>query len=103
MSDLIEPKREQLQQELERQVGAKEARKLKARQERHQTIWFGLGMFGMIGWTVVVPTIAGVAIGLWIDNSFPSRVSWTLTLLVVGVVIGSAMAWNWVRKESRHK
>ena len=38
------------------QVGAKAARKLRARGDRSQGVWFGLGMMGLIGWSVVVPT-----------------------------------------------
>ena len=42
-------------------------------------------MFGLVGWTVAVPALIGVAIGLWIDSTWPSRFSWTLMLLVFGV------------------
>ena len=35
------------------QVGAKAARKLKARRNSTQGVWFGLGMMGLIGWSVV--------------------------------------------------
>jgi ATP synthase protein I len=37
------------------QVGAKAVRKLKARRNPSQ-VWFGLGMMGLIGWSVVIPT-----------------------------------------------
>lgn len=35
------------------QIGAKAARKLKARRHSHPGVWFGLGMMGLIGWSVV--------------------------------------------------
>jgi ATP synthase protein I len=58
-------------------------------------------MFGLVGWAVALPTVAGVALGLWLDGRFPSRVSWTLTGLAVGALLGSLNAWFWVARESR--
>jgi ATP synthase protein I len=80
------------------QIGAKAARKLKAR-NKPQGVWFGLGMMGLIGWSVVVPTLLGAALGSWLDRHYPGRHSWTLALLVAGLLIGCFNAWNWVEKE----
>ena len=63
-----------------RQVGAKERRKLTAQRGRPRSIWFGLGMLGLIGWSVALPTLLGIALGLWIDNHFPSRLFECLAL-----------------------
>jgi ATP synthase protein I len=89
--------------ELEREVSAREERKIKARQEQYRTAWFGLGMFGVVGWSVAVPPLLGVAIGLWIDARWPSRFSWTLMLLVLGVILGCLNAWRWISQESQEK
>lgn len=86
---------------MEQEIAAREARRIKARREKNRSIWFGLGMFGMIGWAVAVPTLIGTAIGLWIDASFPTRYSWTLMLMLLGVGLGCLNAWHWVQKESR--
>ena len=67
------------------QVGAKAARKLKARKST-QGVWFGLGMMGLIGWSVVVPTLLGAALGIWLDKHHPGKHAWTLALLVAGLV-----------------
>ncbi|MEZ6097703.1 MAG: AtpZ/AtpI family protein [Pirellulaceae bacterium] len=82
--------------DLEREVAAKQQRKAKARQEGERSAWFGL-----VGWSVAVPALIGVAIGLWIDERWPSRFSWTLMLLVLGVAVGCLNAWWWVQRESR--
>ena len=82
-----------------REVGAKAARKLKARRNSTQGVWLGLGMMGLIGWSVVIPTLLGTALGIWIDNRHPGTHSWTLMLLVIGLVIGCWNAWHWVAKE----
>lgn len=89
--------------ELTERLKAKEHRKLEARRQRHRLIWFGLGMFGMVGWSVVVPMLVAIAIGMWIDRTWPSQYSWTLMMLILGVALGCLNAWNWIQKESRQK
>lgn len=86
---------------LAHQVGAKAARKLKARRHAPPGVWFGLGMMGLIGWSVVVPTLLGAALGAWLDRHYGGRHSWTLALLMVGLAIGCLNAWQWVAKEDR--
>ena len=82
-----------------RQVGAQAARKLKARRNSTRGVWFGLGMSGLIGWSVTVPALVGAALGIWVDKHYPSRFSWTLMLLVIGLIIGCLNAWHWVASE----
>jgi ATP synthase protein I len=82
-----------------RQVGAQAARKLKAQRETTKSVWFGLGMSGLIGWTVAIPTLIGAALGIWVDNHYPSTYSWALMLLLAGLIIGCLNAWHWVRSE----
>jgi ATP synthase protein I len=72
-----------------------------ARKRRRNSAWYGLGMFGLVGWSVAVPVVAGVALGLWIDRRWPSDVSWTLTLLLAGAVLGAFNAWYWTQREGR--
>ena len=85
------------------EVGVKERRKLRARSEKDRGVWFGLGMFGLVGWTVAIPALAGLAVGLWIDARITSRYAWSLMGLLLGVVIGCFGAWRWVKRESRRE
>lgn len=82
-------------------VGRKAIRRVKARRTRDRSIWFGVGMFGVVGWTVAMTTIIGVVIGIWIDRTWPGPYSWTLTFLFIGLIIGCMNAWYWVNRESR--
>lgn len=88
--------------EISAEISRKAERKLKARQQQKRGVWFGLGMFGLVGWAVAIPTVLGIALGLWLDGKFPGKVSWTVTLLFIGVVLGCLNAWFWVRRESQH-
>ena len=82
-------------------VGVKEVRKIKARREKQSVVWFGLGMFGILGWSVVIPTLIGICLGVWIDMKWPSRYSWTLMLLIMGLILGCLNAWLWITSERK--
>lgn len=84
-----------------REITAKVARKLKAQRNVTQGVWFGLGMMGLVGWSVVVPTLLGAALGIWLDNRHLGSHSWTLMLLVMGLCLGCFNAWHWVAKEDK--
>lgn len=94
-------RRREIVQKFAREVRKKESLMIRGRKEKGETVWFGLGMFGIIGWSVAIPSLIGVAMGLWIDRTYPSQFSWTLMLLIGGVMIGCVNAWYWVRKSSR--
>ncbi len=84
-------------------IEKKTARKLMARSQKRHSVWFGLGMFGLVGWSIAVPTVLGITLGLWIDHIWSSRFSWTIMLLFVGIVFGCLQAWRWVQRESSHE
>jgi ATP synthase protein I len=84
---------------LSHEIGAKAERKLQARLSAAPGVWFGLGMMGLVGWSVVVPTLLGTALGIWLDHHHPGKHAWTLALLAAGLGIGCLNAWHWVAKE----
>ncbi len=82
------------------EVGDKEKRRLQAQREK-KSVWSGLGLFGMVGWSVAVPTLLGAALGVWLDKKYTVNFSWTLSLLITGLMIGCLIAWNWIQKENK--
>jgi ATP synthase protein I len=84
-------------------VGAKAARKMRARRQRSENLLYWLGIFGLVGWSVALPTLLGIAVGISLDRAAPGRISWTLTCLFLGLTLGCANAWYAVRKEFRRK
>src|SRR5579862_7476650 len=101
MTDAPQNKRMKPKPSLSDEVGTKAARKLKARGNSAQGVWFGLGMMGLIGWSVVIPTLLGTALGIWLDQYYPGKHPWTLALLVAGLAIGCFNAWHWVAKQGK--
>ena len=61
----------------------------------------GLGVFGMIGWSIAVPTVGGAFLGLWLNQVAPQKFSWPIALILGGVVVGGIIAWSWVSKETQ--
>lgn len=87
--------------ELSETVGKKEGRKIRSRRDKARAVWFGLGMFGIVGWSVALPTLLGIALGVWIDRTWEGPFSWTLMLLVGGLMLGCLNAWYWLERESK--
>ena len=83
------------------QIGIKTKRKLRAQRNPTPGIWFGLGIMGVIGWSVVIPTLLGTALGIYLDDHYQNHHSWTLALLIAGLTLGCFNAWYWVDKEDQ--
>ena len=83
------------------QIVARLDRKRRARGRRTQSGWYGIGMFGLVGWAVAVPVVLGALLGLWIDRGGGAERSWTLPLILGGATLGSFNAWYWVTREGR--
>ncbi len=92
--------REGRDEDLPGTVGRKAHRRIRARRTRDRGVWFGIGMFGMVGWTVALTTLIGIVVGMWMDRTWPGPYSWTLTLFFIGLILGCVNAWYWVRRES---
>ncbi len=90
---------ERRQRELTERLGEAEERKVKSRRRPKESVWFGLGAFGIVGWSVAIPTLLFLALGIWVDANYESRFSWTLMLLFAGIVLGCVNAWYWINRE----
>jgi ATP synthase protein I len=84
-----------------RAVDATVGRKLRSQRKPGAAVMSGLGLMGLVGWSVVMPTLLGAALGLWIDRTSSGTRSWTLALLVAGLCLGCLNAWHWIARESR--
>jgi ATP synthase protein I len=84
-----------------RSVEVRQSRMLRARATGDHAYWRALSLLGVVGWSVTFPTLAGVALGIWIDRVWPSRISWTLTLLFIGLATGCMNAWTHIKNDPR--
>jgi ATP synthase protein I len=79
-----------------REVAARQKRMLRARTAK-DSFWSSLGVLGTVGWSVVLPTFLGIAVGVFLDRRWPARFSWTVALLFAGLVLGCFNAWIHLR------
>ena len=99
MREISKRQPEETGEKMTRKVEKSAERRMTARKESDRSIWFGMGLFGIIGWSVAVPTLLGTALGVWIDKRWPGSYSWTLMLLFLGLILGCLNAWRWVKQE----
>ena len=96
MPDPEKPRLDEATGRMMRAVGAKQNRMLRARSGK-DTFWSSLQLLGVVGWSVALPTLLGIALGIFIDRRWPGGFPWTLTLLFAGLVFGCANAWAHLR------
>jgi ATP synthase protein I len=85
-----------------RQIETKSVRRQRANKHPRHSSWFGVGMFGLIGWSVSIPTLLGIALGIWLDAHYSvGHISWTLSLLIMGMMLGCLNAAHWINRERK--
>ena len=47
-----------------------------------------------LAWNLVIPIIGGVLLGEYLDRRFNSELTWTLSLLVLGIIIALSNLYN---------
>lgn len=90
------------QDKFKKKIENKSLKKIKAKKEGDQ-ILFGLGAFGVVGWSVAVPTLALTFLGIYIDTKSTTQISWTITMMLIGLGIGCLNAWYWIKEKSQKK
>ncbi|MGM0556736.1 MAG: AtpZ/AtpI family protein [Myxococcota bacterium] len=98
MSDDDSNKSNSLAERIRRKVRHK--RRARERDEQSEGIWSHLGVFGLVGWSVSLPLLFGLASGIWLDRVLEDTFSWTLAGLIAGVVAGCLNAWYWIVHET---
>ncbi len=93
----FQEKKEKREKGFIRQINTKKIRREKAERAGKITLIYGLGMIGLVGWSIAIPTLLGIALGTWMDAKVPGTHSWTLTMLFIGLTLGCLNAWFWVK------
>lgn len=64
------------------------------------TLGARLGQIGVLGWTIVVPTLLCLVIGRWLDKRLGTGVFFSAPLLMLGAAAGLWFAWKWMHRET---
>lgn len=70
----------------------------RSRSKRKESALLGFSVFGIVGWSIAVPTVAGALLGHWLNQVAPQKFSWTIALILGGVVVGVIIAIRWLSK-----
>jgi ATP synthase protein I len=78
-----------------------EIRKHRARRDRwlregDMSVGRRLAQIGVLGWIFVVPTLAGLFFGRWLDAQFGTGIFWSAPMMLLGLCIGGWTAWKWM-------
>ncbi len=58
-----------------------------------------LGQIGILGWTIVVPTLLFLFLGRWLDRTFGTGIFFSAPLLMAGAAVGFWSAWRWMHRQ----
>lgn len=95
----MDKKKLSTEEELLEKIKKDSLKKIKSEEEGSE-VMFGLGLFGIVGWSIAIPTVMGIALGVFLDKRFTQSFSWTITLLFAGVILGSLNAWKWIKEKT---
>jgi ATP synthase protein I len=84
---------------LDEAVRLRRGRRERWQREGERSIGQNFAMIGVLGWTIVTPTLIGIFVGRWLDRTFGSGIFWTLGLLVAGLALGCSLAWKRIHRE----
>lgn len=70
------------------------------REDPEPSLGSRLGQIGVLGWMVVLPMLAALALGRWLDRQFDTGVFFSAPLLMIGAVIGFILAWRWMHRRA---
>jgi ATP synthase protein I len=85
-------------EKLHEQVKSDIRRKTNALKNRHQVLAQTI-FLGTLGLVMILPIIGGAYLGRWLDQKFvDNTVNWTVSLLIIGVLIGAINAYLLIRE-----
>lgn len=80
-------------------VRLREQRARRWEEEGERPLWMNLSMVGALGWLIVMPTLLGVLIGRWLDETFETGILFTGAMIFLGVCLGGSLAWRRINRE----
>jgi ATP synthase protein I len=78
-------------------------REAQGRADPEPSLGARLGQIGILGWTIVLPTLLCLFLGRWLDRTLGTGIFFSAPLLMAGAAIGFWSAWRWMHRQGeRH-
>ena len=74
-------------------------REAEGRADPEPSLGARLGQIGVLGWTIIVPTLLFLFLGRWLDRIFGTGIFFSAPLLMAGAAIGFLSAWRWMHRQ----
>ena len=74
-------------------------REAEGRADPEPSLGARLGQIGVLGWTIIVPTLLFLFLGRWLDRIFGTGIFFSAPLLMIGAAIGFWSAWRWMHRQ----
>ena len=65
---------------------------------RDRGFWTGVGVMGLVGWSVILPAVLGAYLGILLDRQLSLHRIFSGIFVVVGLCLGCWNAWRMVHK-----
>jgi ATP synthase protein I len=78
-------------------------REAKGRADPEPSLDARLGQIGVLGWTIVVPTLLLLFLGRWLDRTLGTGIFFSAPLLMIGAAIGFWSAWRWMQRQGMRR
>ena len=83
--------------QLKREV-AKQVQRMKRAEQDRPTLLAQSIYLGTLGLLFVVPVVVGAYVGRWVDDWYEGySIRWTLSLIILGVIVGAVNAYQFVK------
>lgn len=84
--------------ELAERVARAEARRRRSARARRSNLWAYAARVGTLGWLVVLPILAGAALGHLLDRRLGTGVTFAAAFLVLGLGAAAYALWSELKK-----
>jgi len=74
-------------------------REAEGRADPEPSLGARLGQIGVLGWTIIVPTLLCLFLGRWIDRTLGTGIFFSAPLLMAGAAVGFWSAWRWMHHQ----
>lgn len=57
------------------------------------------GQIGVLGWTVIGPTLLALLAGRWLDRRLDTGIFFSAPMVMLGAAFGLWFAWRWMHRQ----
>jgi ATP synthase protein I len=88
------PSEDRSTREVVREIDRLEQLEREAQTRRGRSLWVQVSRVGTLGWLIALPIVGGALLGHLLDRRFDTGLTFTLAMLLLGLVIAGFTIWR---------